>query len=130
MTSVIIADVLKKDEFGGIVDFKNVDDQVGTITEFSDAMRKLKNAGLMILMTLVPNHSSTKHEWFVDPEHQFHDYYVRKPEGEFGIPYNNITNDGLRSITYLNEFVIAQMTKIKLIILDFQVAIYVKIIIH
>lgn len=82
MTSVIIGDVLKTDEFGGVMDFKNVDEQVGTVAEFTEALRKLKNAGLRVLMTLVPNHSSTKHEWFVDSEHKFHDYYVRKPESE------------------------------------------------
>jgi glycosidase len=83
VTSVIIKDVLKTDEFGGIMDFKNIDDSHGTIGEFAEAVRKLKNAGLRVLMTLVPNHSSTKHKWFVDnAEHKFHDYYVRKTPAE------------------------------------------------
>jgi len=46
VSTVIISDVLKKDD-GGTVDFKAVDESYGTNADFADAVKKLKTAGML-----------------------------------------------------------------------------------
>jgi glycosidase len=124
---------LKKDNLGYTEDFKNVDEKYGTLAGFTEAVKKLKDVGLRVLLTLVPNHSSTKHKWFTDDTHQYHDYYVHKQASDVSaLNWRTVNNnrtsafrpldtsnisvvylqqfDGSADLNYLNEKVVNEMT--------------------
>jgi glycosidase len=108
MTTVIISDVLKKDE-GGTVDFKEVDESYGTTTDFAGAVKKLKSEGLRVLLQLTPNHFGLKHQWFADKP----DFYIQKPADEVdgsnwktadGAASAWATDTNNNSVKYLSQF--------------------------
>nr|WP_232531936.1 alpha-amylase family glycosyl hydrolase [Microbacterium halophytorum] len=45
-------------------DYRNVDPRIGTLAEFDDMVAHLHAAGIRIVVDIVPNHSSDRHEWF------------------------------------------------------------------
>ena len=45
-------------------DHRDVDPTLGTLADFDDLVRALHEAGMGIIVDLVPNHSSDRHEWF------------------------------------------------------------------
>src|SRR5699024_2764639 len=45
-------------------DFRDVDPKIGTLTEFDEMVAALHDAGIKLVVDLVPNHSSDRHEWF------------------------------------------------------------------
>lgn len=67
-------------DFGyDISDFKNVDPTYGTLADFQEMTKKAHDLELKVVVDLVPNHSSDKHEWFeksVNREGKYTDYYV------------------------------------------------------
>ncbi|XP_069699589.1 maltase 2-like [Periplaneta americana] len=62
-----------------ITNYCDVDPVFGTIADFDELLAKAKGMDIKVILDLVPNHSSDKHEWFikstqrVDP---YTDYYV------------------------------------------------------
>ncbi|XP_015432639.1 PREDICTED: alpha-glucosidase-like [Dufourea novaeangliae] len=67
-------------DFGyDISNFVDIDPIFGTIQDFEDLLDTAHNMSLKMIMDLVPNHSSDKHEWFqkslqnIEP---YTDYYV------------------------------------------------------
>ena len=66
-----------------ISDYYKIDPRFGTMEEFDELLREAKKRDMYILMDLVINHCSDKHEWFQkalqDPEGEYGDYfYFRK----------------------------------------------------
>jgi len=62
-----------------VEDFKDIDPRYGTLEDFKSLIGSLKSKGLHLVLSLVPNHSSKKHPWFVQSEKndtQYKDYYV------------------------------------------------------
>lgn len=62
-----------------ISDFKDVDPIFGTLDDFDQLVANASQYGIKILMDLVPNHSSDKHEWFLLSENRtegYENYYV------------------------------------------------------
>lgn len=62
-----------------VEDFKDIDARYGTLEEFRSLITSLKSKGLHLVLSLVPNHSSKKHPWFVKSERndtQYKDYYI------------------------------------------------------
>ncbi len=45
-------------------DYRNVDPRLGTMADFDVLARKAHEAGLKIMVDIVPNHTSTRHRWF------------------------------------------------------------------
>ena len=45
-------------------DYRNVDPSLGTLEDFDELVQALHNAGLKIIVDIVPNHSSNRHAWF------------------------------------------------------------------
>lgn len=45
-------------------DFRDVDPKIGTLAEFDEMVAALHDAGIKLVVDLVPNHSSDRHEWF------------------------------------------------------------------
>lgn len=75
-----------------ISDYYKIDPRFGTMEEFDELLREAKKRDMYILMDLVINHCSDKHEWFQkalqDPEGEYGDYfYFRK--GINGNPPSN-----------------------------------------
>lgn len=45
-------------------DYRDIDPLIGTLAEFDDVIRELHARGIKVIIDLVPNHSSDRHEWF------------------------------------------------------------------
>jgi len=80
------------DEGYDISDYYRIDEAFGTMEEFDTLLAEAKKRDMHILMDLVINHCSDKHEWFQkalkDPEGEYGDYfYFRK--GKDGNPPSN-----------------------------------------
>lgn len=76
-----------------ISDYYAIAEEFGTMEEFDELLREAKERGISIIMDLVINHCSDKHEWFQkalkEPDGEYADYfYFRK--GKNGNPPNNM----------------------------------------
>ena len=45
-------------------DYRNVDPNLGTLADFDEMAPALHAAGIKLIVDIVPNHSSNRHEWF------------------------------------------------------------------
>ncbi|MEE2568022.1 glycoside hydrolase family 13 protein [Pseudarthrobacter sp. J64] len=45
-------------------DYRNVDPKIGTLEDFDEMAGALHGAGIKLIVDIVPNHSSNRHEWF------------------------------------------------------------------
>ena len=75
-----------------ISDYYSIAEEFGTMEEFDELLAEAKKRNMYIIMDLVINHCSDKHEWFqkalVDPDGEYADYfYFRK--GKDGNPPSN-----------------------------------------
>lgn len=75
-----------------ISDYYSIAEEFGTMEEFDELLAEAKKRDMYIIMDLVVNHCSDKHEWFqkalADPEGEYADYfYFRK--GKNGNPPSN-----------------------------------------
>lgn len=75
-----------------ISDYYKIAPEFGTMEDFDELLAEAEKRGMHILMDLVINHCSDKHEWFqkalADPEGEYADYfYFRK--GKDGNPPSN-----------------------------------------
>lgn len=75
-----------------IADYYSIASEFGTMEEFDELLAEAKKRDMYIIMDLVINHCSDKHEWFqkalADPEGEYADYfYFRK--GKNGNPPSN-----------------------------------------
>ncbi|KAF7393739.1 hypothetical protein HZH68_010558 [Vespula germanica] len=89
-------------DFGyDISDFKAIHPEFGTMEDFETLVAKSKKLGLKVILDLVPNHTSDKHEWFqkyLAGEEKYKDYYIwRKGRKDDGVtPPNNWISDVIR----------------------------------
>ena len=62
-----------------ISDYYKIAEEFGTMEEFDELLEKAKEHHIQIVMDLVINHCSDKHEWFQealkDPEGKYADYF-------------------------------------------------------
>lgn len=75
-----------------IADYYAIAEEFGTMEEFDELLAEAKKRNMYIIMDLVINHCSDKHEWFqkalADPDGKYADYfYFRK--GKNGNPPSN-----------------------------------------
>jgi alpha-glucosidase len=74
-------------DFGyDISDYKNIDPQYGTLADFDRLVAEAAKRHIRILMDMVMNHSSDKHQWFLESKssrtNPYRDWYVwRDPKG-------------------------------------------------
>jgi alpha-glucosidase len=47
-------------------DYRNVDPRLGTLDDFDDLVEALHAVGIRVVVDIVPNHTSDRHEWFVE----------------------------------------------------------------
>ena len=45
-------------------DYRNVDPRIGTLEDFDRMTEAFHDAGIKVIVDIVPNHSSNRHEWF------------------------------------------------------------------
>jgi len=45
-------------------DYRDVDPRLGTLADFDELVEALHGAGIKLIVDIVPNHSSDRHEWF------------------------------------------------------------------
>ncbi|MDQ0573791.1 glycoside hydrolase family 13 protein [Agromyces albus] len=45
-------------------DYRDVDPKLGTLADFDEMVAALHGAGIRLIVDIVPNHSSDRHEWF------------------------------------------------------------------
>ncbi|QOL35153.1 glycoside hydrolase family 13 protein [Bifidobacterium lemurum] len=104
-------------------DYRNVDPKLGTMDDFDELARTAHQAGIKIVVDIVPNHSSNLHEWFqaalaAGPGSPERDRYIfrdgRGPNGDlpptdwvasFGGPAWTRVDDGQ---WYLHMFTVEQ----------------------
>ncbi len=79
----------ERDDGYDISDFYGVDPKLGNLGDFAELLRTAQDRGLRVIIDLVVNHTSHRHEWFQSArkgrDAPFHDYYVwqdEKPESE------------------------------------------------
>ncbi len=81
-----------------ISDYKAINPEYGTMADFDEMVTKLHEKGIRVIMDLVINHTSDKHEWFVQArssrDNPYRDYYYfRDGKGKNGKkPPNNWTS--------------------------------------
>lgn len=47
-----------------VIDPRDVDPRIGTLEQFDDAVAALHEAGIRVIVDVVPNHTSDEHRWF------------------------------------------------------------------
>lgn len=63
-----------------ISNYRDIDEEVGTIEEMEQLIDVLHQNGLKVILDLVANHTSTEHEWFLrsreTKDNPYRDYYI------------------------------------------------------
>ncbi len=76
-----------------IADYRNIAPEYGTLGDFKEVLKGAHERGIKVIMDLVVNHTSDKHEWFLksaagDPKYK--DYYIWRPgKGKDGKKFPN-----------------------------------------
>ncbi len=75
-----------------VADYRAIMDEFGTMEDFDELLKGMKERGLRLLLDLVANHSSDEHAWFMESrkskDNPKRDYYIWRP-GKNGGPPNN-----------------------------------------
>ena len=67
-----------------VADYRNVDPRLGTLEDFDEMAAAAHAAGIKVIVDIVPNHTSTEHEWFkaalaAGPGSPERDRYIFRP---------------------------------------------------
>ena len=81
-------------DFGyDVADYRGIDPQFGTLTDFDALLAGCHARGLKLLLDFVPNHSSGEHPWFVESrssrDNPKRDWYIWRDPAPDGGPPNN-----------------------------------------
>lgn len=89
-----------------IADYRNIDPRYGTMEDFHELVREAAKRGMYLMMDMVLNHTSTKHEWFqkaLKGDPKYRNYYIFK-KGKNGLPPTNwVSKFGGNAWSYLPE---------------------------
>lgn len=89
-----------------IADYRNIDPGYGTMEDFDELVREAAKRGMYLMMDMVLNHTSTKHEWFqkaLKGDPKYRNYYIFK-KGKNGLPPTNwVSKFGGNAWSYLPE---------------------------
>ena len=89
-----------------IADYRNIDPRYGTMEDFDELVREAAKRGMYLMMDMVLNHTSTKHEWFqkaLKGDPKYRNYYIFK-KGKNGLPPTNwVSKFGGNAWSYLPE---------------------------
>ena len=99
-----------------IRDYRKVMAEFGTMADFDELLRGIKERGMKMIVDLVVNHTSDEHVWFSESRKSktgiYSDYYIWRPENEGKEPNNWVsffsgsawTKDPIRGEYYLHLF--------------------------
>ncbi len=89
-----------------IADYRNIDPRYGTMEDFDELVREVAKRGMYLMVDMVLNHTSTKHEWFqkaLKGDPKYRNYYIFK-KGKNGLPPTNwVSKFGGNAWSYLPE---------------------------
>ena len=89
-----------------IADYRNIDPRYVTMEDFDELVREAAKRGMYLMMDMVLNHTSTKHEWFqkaLKGDPKYRNYYIFK-KGKNGLPPTNwVSKFGGNAWSYLPE---------------------------
>lgn len=89
-----------------IADYRNIAPRYGTMEDFDELVREAAKRGMYLMMDMVLNHTSTKHEWFqkaLKGDPKYRNYYIFK-KGKNGLPPTNwVSKFGGNAWSYLPE---------------------------
>ncbi len=89
-----------------IADYRNIDPRYGTMEDFDELVREAAKRGMYLMMDMVLNNTSTKHEWFqkaLKGDPKYRNYYIFK-KGKNGLPPTNwVSKFGGNAWSYLPE---------------------------
>lgn len=89
-----------------IADYRNIDPRYGTMEDFDELVREAAKRGMYLMVDMVLNHTSTKHEWFqkaLKGDPKYRNYYIFK-KGKNGLPPTNwVSKFGGNAWSYLPE---------------------------
>jgi alpha-glucosidase len=100
MDGVWLSPIMKSPQYDygyDISDYKDINEQYGTLADFDKLLQACKDNGVRLILDLVPNHSSHLHQWFKNSENRvagYENYYTWHP-GHFDpiqgkrVPPNN-----------------------------------------
>lgn len=109
-------------DFGyDVSDYTDVAQIFGSLADFDELLADVHSRGMRLLLDLVPNHTSSEHEWFREsrssPKSPKRDWYIwRDPAPDGGLPNNWLSMFGGPAWTfdeqtgqyYLHQFISAQ----------------------
>jgi alpha-glucosidase len=76
-----------------VSDYLGVHPELGTLADLDELIAAAADRGMRVLLDLVPNHTSSAHQWFVDassgPRSEHRDYYVWADPAPGGGPPSN-----------------------------------------
>ncbi len=87
----------QKDNGYDVADYKMIDPIFGTMADFEILCKEAENREIGIMLDMVLNHTSTKHEWFqkaLDGEKKYQDYYLFKRGKNDSAPTNWLSKFG------------------------------------
>lgn len=89
-----------------IEDYRNIDPRYGTMEDFDELVREAAKRNMYLMMDMVLNHTSTRHQWFqkaLKGDPKYRDYYIFK-KGKNGLPPTNwVSKFGGNAWSYLPE---------------------------
>ena len=75
-----------------IRDYRKVMIEFGTMSDFDDLLKGIKQRNMKLIIDLVVNHSSDEHQWFVESrkskDNAYRDYYIWRPAKDGKEPNN------------------------------------------
>ena len=76
-----------------VSDYTGVHPELGTLADLDELIAEAGRRGMRVMLDLVPNHTSSRHPWFIDAsagrDSPHRDYYVWADPGPDGGPPNN-----------------------------------------
>ncbi|KAM4694521.1 amino acid transporter heavy chain SLC3A1 [Discoglossus pictus] len=108
-----------KDFRYAVDDFKDIDETFGTMADFESMISAMHDNGIKLIIDLIPNHTSNKHNWFQlsrSRTGKYTDYYIWRNctnIGDRAVPPNNWVSfygnsswayDDVRQQCYLHQF--------------------------
>ncbi|NXL91455.1 SLC31 protein, partial [Alectura lathami] len=105
-----------KDLGYGAEDFYDIDPMFGSMQDFENLLAAIHDRGLKVIMDLIPNHTSDKHQWFQLSRNRtgkYTDYYIWQDCAQAGAAPNNWVSvygnsswqfDDVRKQCYFHQF--------------------------
>lgn len=78
-TLMLSAFYKSSDSEDSIIDYTEIDNKLGTITDFEELLTQLKEKDIKLVIDFNPNHSSDQHQWFIDSvegKEPYKDFYI------------------------------------------------------